>query len=278
MVGVHPLAELAPRDVVSREIERVMNRCGRRNVWLDARHLGESYLRGRFPNIWRACADAGFDLAHDLVPVAPAAHYLVGGVRVDMDGRTSVPGLFASGEVAATGLHGANRLASNSLLEGLVFSRRIARALDATGWPPESAPAGSGIGPARAEAHPAVPPSVTSGDAAGEGDPLARLHRVTGAHLGMTRTEHGLEAALHGLRGLEAVIESAVPEPRAAVAGLEFANLVTVASLIARAAALREESRGCHSRLDHPERDDERWRGHTVFRRGDQPRFEPLTP
>ena len=129
MVGVHPLAELAPRDVVSREIERVMARCGRSNVWLDARHLGEEYLRSRFPSIWQACADAGYDLARDLVPVAPAAHYLIGGVRVDIDGRTSLPGLYASGECAASGLHGANRLASNSLLEGLVFSRRIARAL-----------------------------------------------------------------------------------------------------------------------------------------------------
>ena len=131
MIGVHPLAELAPRDVVSREIEHVMQRCGRNNVWLDARHLGEEYLRARFPTIWEACSEAGYDLSRDLLPVAPAAHYIVGGVRVDVDGRTSVPGLYASGEVTASGLHGANRLASNSLLEGLVFSRRIVRALDA---------------------------------------------------------------------------------------------------------------------------------------------------
>ncbi len=129
MLGVHPLAELAPRDVVSREIESVMTRCGRDNVWLDARHLGEEYLRTRFPTIWEACSEAGYDLSRDLLPVAPAAHYMVGGVLVDVDGRTSVPGLYASGEVTASGLHGANRLASNSLLEGLVFSRRIVRAL-----------------------------------------------------------------------------------------------------------------------------------------------------
>ena len=127
MVGVHPLAELAPRDVVTRHIEGVMARCGQPFVWLDARHLGAEYLEARFPTIWETCLEAGYDLSTDLIPVAPAAHYMIGGVRVDIDGRTSVPGLYAAGEVTASGLHGANRLASNSLLEGLVFSRRIVR-------------------------------------------------------------------------------------------------------------------------------------------------------
>ncbi|MDY0340347.1 MAG: L-aspartate oxidase, partial [Coriobacteriia bacterium] len=130
MPAVHPLAELAPRDVVSREIEKVMHRCGRPNVWLDARHLGADFLERRFPTIWQGCREAGFDLSRDLVPVAPAAHYLIGGVRTDIDGRSSLPGLYAAGECAASGLHGGNRLASNSLLEGLVFSRRIVRALE----------------------------------------------------------------------------------------------------------------------------------------------------
>ena len=129
MLDAHPLAELAPRDVVTREIEQVMKRCGSTSVWLDARHLGAEMLKTRFPTIWEHCRDVGFDLCSDLVPVAPAAHYMVGGVRVDADGRSTLPGLFASGEVTASGLHGANRLASNSLLEGFVFSRRIARAV-----------------------------------------------------------------------------------------------------------------------------------------------------
>ncbi|MDH4139150.1 MAG: L-aspartate oxidase, partial [Coriobacteriia bacterium] len=129
MLGVHPLAELAPRDVLSREIEKVMARCGRPNIWLDARHLGSGYLQARFPMIWETCLEAGFDLSRDFVPVAPAAHYMIGGVNVDIDGRSSLAGLYASGEVTASGLHGANRLASNSLLEGLVFSRRVVRAL-----------------------------------------------------------------------------------------------------------------------------------------------------
>ncbi len=268
MVGVHPLAELAPRDVVSREIESVMARCGRRNVLLDARHLGEAHLRARFPNIWRACAEAGYDLSADLVPVAPAAHYLVGGVRVDADGRTSVPGLFASGEVTASGLHGANRLASNSLLEGLVFSRRIARVLGSATV--AAAVRGVDVSDAVGEAV-ASPPAV-------QGSARARLHAVAGELLGMGRTADGLVRAASELALIEAEIQAATPRPGDAVAHLELANLVTVAGLIARAAAVRTESRGCHMRLDFGERDDERWLGHTIFVRGCEPRFAPVRP
>lgn len=256
MVGVHPLAELAPRDIVSREIESVMARCGRDNVWLDARHLGESYLRGRFPTIWQACADAGYDLSSDLVPVAPAAHYLVGGVRVDLDGRTSVPGLYASGEVAATGLHGANRLASNSLLEGLVCSRRIARALD--------------------DPHPVSTPRVAAPRveaAASHPDTAARLHELSARHMGMGRSAQGLEAAAEGIEQVAA----ALGEPFE-VSDFEQLNLLTVASLICAAAWSRAESRGCHHRLDHPQRDDTHWRVRTIFASGTAPRFEPVAP
>ncbi len=125
MLSAHEAGELAPRDVVTREIQRVMQRQGVTHVWLDARHLGEERLRKRFPQVWHLAHEAGFDLSRDLVPVAPAAHYAVGGIVIDADGRTSVPGLYASGECSCSGLHGANRLASNSLLEGLVSSRRI---------------------------------------------------------------------------------------------------------------------------------------------------------
>jgi L-aspartate oxidase len=257
MVGVHPLAELAPRDVVSREIEAVMTRCGRRSVWLDARHLGGDYLRSRFPTIWQTCSDAGYDLGRDLVPVAPAAHYLIGGVRVDIDGRTSLPGLYAAGEVASSGLHGANRLASNSLLEGLVFSRRIVRALD---------------GGAGAEPLPVTRVAPTRGGGAlGTADVLERLRVTTERALGMSRTAEGLAEAADSIATL-----AAEQAQTGAVAALEAANLLTVAALVAAAASAREESRGCHSRLDHPERDDDLWRGHSVWRAGAAPRFEPV--
>ena len=280
MLGVHPLAELAPRDVVSREIEKVMRRCGRPNVWLDARHLGEGLLRHRFPAIWQACLDAGYDLSTDLVPVAPAAHYQIGGVKVDVDGRTSLPGLFASGEVTASGLHGANRLASNSLLEGLVFSRRIARVLDAELEPSDGT-------------EPAEPPRISSAAGADAPDPagtsaraparggvwsgnldreLVRLKAATSTHVGMTRSDEGLAEAAEEMQAFSALLEATMNDPT----GMELQNLITVATLTAHAAWLRTESRGVHQRLDFPERDDRRWLRHTVFRRGYTPRFESV--
>lgn len=254
MLDAHPLAELAPRDVVSREIERVMARCGRPNVWLDARHLGEEFLRRRFPTIWRACEEAGFDLSRDLVPVAPAAHYMVGGVLTDGDGRTSLPGLYASGEAASSGLHGANRLASNSLLEGLVFSRRIARVLE------------------RARPRPAPARLVASveGDAAcGTALVRGRVQRLMSERVGVTRAEEGLAAACAELSELAAGLGG----PALDAAAMECRNLVTVAALIARAARERTESRGVHFRSDFPARDDERWRCRLAWRRGER---EPL--
>ncbi len=267
MPDVHPLAELAPRDVVSREIERVMTRCGRTNVWLDARHLGEEYLKSRFPTIWKSTLAAGYDLSRDLVPVAPAAHYMVGGVRVTVDGRTSVPGLFATGECAATGLHGANRLASNSLLEGLVFSRRIARALAEEPPRPDAGALAlmRTTGSESTAGEAGTPPRMWPTDA------ISLLHEATRAHLGMTRTAEGTAAALAGITAAaESLGEPDGPD------GFEAVNLLTVGALIAAAAHERAETRGCHSRLDYPERDDAHWLGHTHWRAGDSVRFEPV--
>ena len=139
MVGQHELAELAPRDVVAKGIHRVLRQTGADHVYLDARHLGEEFLEQRFPTIVASTRAAGVDPATELIPVAPAAHYASGGVRTDLHGRTSIPGLYACGEVACTGVHGANRLASNSLLEGLVFARRIADDI-ARDLPPQADP------------------------------------------------------------------------------------------------------------------------------------------
>jgi L-aspartate oxidase len=260
MVGVHPLAELAPRDVVSREIEKVMARCGRPYVWLDARHLGEEHLRVRFPNIWETCLEAGYNLSADLVPVAPAAHYMIGGVHVDVDGRTSLAGLYAAGEATASGLHGANRLASNSLLEGLVFSRRIVRALSAE----ESAPR-----PGRVVSGPSEMSAAFTASKA-----MEALQTTMSQFVGMTRSQGSLQEAAMVLDGMTRILEVSFHRPHE----LELQNLVTVASLITRAAWMREETRGTHSRVDCPERDDESWNGHLVWRRGTKPRFVPMEP
>ncbi len=259
MLGVHPLAELAPRDVVSRAIERVMTQTDRHNVMLDARHLGEEHLRVRFPTIWAACADAGYDLARDLVPVAPAAHYVVGGVRVDIDGRTSLPGLYASGEVAATGLHGANRLASNSLLEGLVFSRRIVRALEE-------------IAASDSSYRVAVEGVEGIGNAEDCASALRELRGTMQRHVAVSRTNEGLAQAADVLESLA----SRLPNASVNSEDLELRNLASVAALVTHAAWLRTESRGCHYRLDYPERDDVHWLGRTVMCRGSEPRFAPI--
>jgi L-aspartate oxidase len=262
MLGVHPMAELAPRDVVSREIEAVMARCGRNNVWLDARHLGEPYLRTRFPTIWDACSDAGYDLSRDLLPVAPAAHYLVGGVLVDVDGRSSIPGLYAAGEVTASGLHGANRLASNSLLEGLVFSRRIARALGGSCEPAHRRRISSARGSDRVSI-PAVPLDVPLVSAA--------IKEIMQQRVGMRRCNDGLIRAAAELESLGAVVGTLGDS----AAELEVANLLTVGTLIAHAAWLRTESRGCHFRRDYPERDEE-WRIRIVQQSGEAPSRAPV--
>jgi L-aspartate oxidase len=257
MLGVHPLAELAPRDVVSREIVKVMARCGRPNVWLDARHLGEPVLRARFPMIFETCLEAGYDLSKDLIPVAPAAHYSIGGIRVDIDGATSVPGLYASGECACTGLHGANRLASNSLLEGLVVSRRIVRAL---------APASCGD-PLRI--------SVQGDDAETAIDPLparSLLQTTMSDSAGVNRSEEGLARAGAVLDDLCGLLDATPRSP----ADLEIQNMVTLATLTTHAARYRTESRGAHWRDDYPARDDAHWRVHTVWRRGARPRLDAV--
>jgi len=296
MPQVHPLAELAPRDVVSREIERVMARCERPNVWLDARHLGGDYLKQRFPTIWDRCLESGYDISADLVPVAPTAHYMIGGVRVDIDGRTSLPGLYATGEVAASGLHGANRLASNSLLEGLVFSRRIARVLP-DGCEPARCERQSGS--AKRSLDPDVrfayqkPPSeqlaMSDAEQAQPKELRDKLQETMSKYVGVTRSADSLAVALAEIarltRSLEGLPcrsdadESSVLPSWTCSAGsadvLEARNLLTTGMLIARAAAMREESRGAHYRDDFPERNDAKWRGHTVWRIGSPPYFEP---
>ncbi len=237
MVGRHELAELAPRDVVAKGIYRVMRAEGTQNVWLDARHLGREFLEGRFPTIVASCRAAGVDPAADLIPVSPAAHYASGGVRTDLHGRTSIAGLYACGEVACTGVHGANRLASNSLLEGLVFSRRIAEDI--------------------ARHLPAQTDPVTGDLPAWSADPALRapLQAAMSAHASVLRSAESLDQAAQALTKL--ALDRAAP----GLASWEATNLLTVAGALVGAADLRQETRGCHWREDFPDASDV-FRGH----------------
>ncbi|MBL7501365.1 L-aspartate oxidase [Frankia sp. CNm7] len=249
MDGVHPLADLAPRDVVAKQMSRVMAAQGVDHLYLDARHLGERTILRRFPTITAQCRSHGIDPVTQPIPVAPAAHYASGGVRADTWGRTSVPGLYACGEVACTGVHGANRLASNSLLEGLVFAARIAEHLSG-GLPSPGAPAETAAG--RASAGLADP---------GERGDLART-MTDGA--GVLRGAPSLVATAKALAGIGDVrltraTVTAGPE------AWEMTNLRTVATALVAAAAARTETRGSHWREDFADA-DAAWRGHLLAR------------
>ncbi len=239
MVGQHELAELAPRDVVAKGIHRVLRATGADHVFLDARHLGREFLEARFPTILASCRAACVDPVTDLIPVAPAAHYASGGVRTDLAGRTSIPGLYACGEVACTGVHGANRLASNSLLEGLVFARRIADDVAAT-LPPQATPA-----PAEGPAW-VVDPAVR-----------APLQAAMTEGAGVLRSGASLTGTAASLESLAA--SRGTPRTDA----WEATNLLTVAATLVASARAREETRGCHWRDDFPTADDA-WRGHLL--------------
>jgi L-aspartate oxidase len=262
MPGAHPQAELAPRDVVARAIAAEMLRRGDDCVYLDVTHLDAGLVRHRFPTIARACAAQGLDIIRDPIPVAPAAHYHMGGVVSDRWGRTSLPGLYACGEVAMTGVHGANRLASNSLLEGAVWGARIARA------------AGDWICRAGADGEIwqvqpiTFPTTVVAGPAAGFGaagtEFRAQLARLMWRHVGIVREGAGLHAALAQLTAWRTTNPGNSP----VAVGARYSaldNLLLVAELTARAALLREESRGAHMRSDY-QRSREQWRRYIVLR------------
>ena len=243
MTALHPDAELAPRDIVAREIARVMAAQGGAPVLLDATARGERFLRQRFPSITAACADHGFDFAREPVPVTPAAHYWMGGIRTDDRGRSSIAGLFAIGEAATTGVHGANRLASNSLLEGLVFAARCAAVLGEE-WPRD---VGAGGLPGFVSDGASFDGNVGSG-AHGPLD-RAALQALMWAHVGLERDEAGLHEAAESIRSLDQ--RAGMPDDLA-IADRETANLGEIARVIVAAARVRRESRGAHYRTDFP--------------------------
>ena len=253
MVGADPRQELAPRDVVVRNIKRVMDRDQVDHVWLDARHLDADFLRTRFPTVFTGLAKRGLDLASELIPIAPASHYYIGGVQTDVWGRTSVPGLYACGETASTGIHGANRLASNSLLEGLVFGERTVRELSC--YLSSCDPTVNKI---RLDLDEETRPGNDSETvAAGR----KRLGEAMAEGCGIVRSSRSLQRTMDIIREIRGSLRPAglsVPE-------LELCNLLTVAEHMVVSALAREESRGVHLRSDFPERDDRVWRRHVLL-------------
>lgn len=249
MAGVHPMADLAPRDVVARAILDRMAATGTDHVLLDARHLGGDFLARRFPTIVARCHELGIDPATELIPVAPAQHYASGGVRTDLRGRTTLPGLYACGEVSCTGVHGANRLASNSLLEGLVFAHRIAEDLVerlADGELPFVEASGEGSEGLLDARH------------------RAEVQRTMTRGVGPLRSGESTAAALVELQALAgAPAGEAEPGP----GSWETTNLLHLGQVLASAAHLREETRGGHVRSDHPHHDDDGWSAHLVHLR-----------
>ncbi len=252
--GVHPRGDLAPRDVVARAMVERMDRAGLDHLYLDATGLGRRRLERRFPTVVDACRDAGVDPARDWIPVSPAAHYTIGGVRTDMAGRTSLPGLFAVGEVASTGVHGANRLASNSLLEGMVVGRRVAAAV--TGTRPAT-----GRPTALTGSEGQLVPDGGAPSLVRQSDLRGWLRRAMTASAGVVRDGDGLA-------GLHAGLVRRTPQASCGVGpdGWEVANLFVLAATVTVAAASRRESRGAHWRRDAPGSLDA-WRVHQTVAR-----------
>jgi L-aspartate oxidase len=261
-------AELAPRDVVSQSIVRQMAATKSANVYLDLSHLDSEVVLRRFPGIAKVCRKFGLDITTDRIPVRPGAHYMIGGVTVDLEGRTSLPGLWAAGEVTSSGLHGANRLASNSLLEGLVYG----------------AHAGAGAARAAAEMPDQMQalPIESSGSGEVPSEPIdiddvkAAVKSLTGRSIGVERNAEGLREAVDAL---DSFCVYALRRRFDGASGWELQNLLITARLMARAALAREESRGVHFRNDFPNTDDEHWRRHVLLQidvDGGRPRLGPL--
>lgn len=260
LVGTHRDVELAPRDVVARAIAREIDRSGSPCVYLDATEIPRDRLFARFPSVCHFLLAYGLDPSRDRIPVAPVAHYMIGGVATDLEGRSSVPQLYAAGEVAATGVHGANRLGSNSLLEGLVFGERVARQL--------LRPAAGGPDPPERTVRFAP---EAGGGRPGEEATIEEVRDATWDDVGIVRNGAGLRGAIDRFDRLKKELEPGRPTDLPG----PIANAVLTASLIARAALVRTESRGAHYRSDWP-RSRPAWRRHIGLRvRGAKDRGGP---
>jgi L-aspartate oxidase len=256
MSAYHADAELAPRDVVARAIDHEMKVHGYESVYLDITHQPASYLEERFPNIVRRCRTFGIDVTREWIPVVPAAHYMCGGIVADREGRTGIDRLYAAGEVAMTGLHGANRLASNSLLEALVFGHRAARDARTRLARDDTAP------PAVPDWNPGT--AVNSDESVVVTQNWDEVRRTMWNFVGIVRSTRRLERARKRIAMLRDEIAEYYWDFLVTDDLLELRNIATVAELIVRCALMRRESRGLHFTIDHPERDDHHWRHDTI--------------
>ncbi|MEE9391898.1 MAG: L-aspartate oxidase [Planctomycetota bacterium] len=250
MVNYHPDAELAPRDVVCRAIVRHMKANGDSHVFIDITHFDPKFVEERFPRLSHICQIYNLDVTKDLIPIHPSVHYMMGGIEVDLEGRTQVQALFACGEVASSGLHGANRLASNSLLEGFVFGRRAGRA--AANEPPLT----------RSLDLPPSPDFGLDGSVMNAGDMYNSIKSLMWRDVGIVRDESSLQSAVKRLEAWSAyVFQCAFHEQK----GWELVNVLSAAAGVANSALRRRESRGAHFRSDYPETDDANFLCHSVY-------------
>jgi L-aspartate oxidase len=255
----HEMGELAPRDVVARAIAHELEITRRPDavVYLDLTHLNSETVRKRFPTIYATCMQHNIDIAEELIPIRPAAHYAMGGVRTDLDGQTSIPGLYAAGEVACTGVHGANRLASNSLLEGLVYGARAARAMRNEMRAPRSALAPVTKSPLHNDGSPAETEKF-----------IQKVQSKMWQHVAVVREGKVLRQVVADLTAMEPQLPTSGDRR-----SHEAANILQTGLLIARSALAREESRGAHYRLDFPLKNDRKFNKHSVVK-GDAIAFE----
>lgn len=258
MPRYHPLAELAPRDIVARAIDQEMKSSGKDYVLLDLTQKPADFIRERFPNICRTLKQYGFDMTREPIPVVPAAHYICGGVRTDLDGATNIGGLYAIGETACTGLHGANRLASNSLLEALVFAERASRSL--------------GKSLLSLEKKISLPlwetgKAVSSPESVIVSHNWDEIRRTMWNYVGIVRTDKRLERGLERLELIWREVNQYYWDFLLTGDTLELRNIATIAELAIKSAIHRQESRGLHYNLDHPETRDE-WRRDTSLQKG----------
>jgi L-aspartate oxidase len=265
MPKYHEMAELAPRDVVARAIahELEISRLTDPVVYLDLTHLASDRVAARFPRIHSTCLQYNIDITTDLIPVRPAAHYAMGGVRTDLCGRTSIAGLYAAGEAACTGVHGANRLASNSLLEGLVYGARAGATIQEEARPTQPRQNHGAAKPCKAAENPATR------EGRGAEELIRAVRDLAWKNVGIVRSGSGLRQALEQLEKWRACLPAMTSRRHC-----EANNIFQIALLIARSALARQESRGAHYRLDFPAHNDAKFRKHSIVK-GETIRFEP---